>query len=143
VSITGDGQLGLPNFGFEHEKSEEIEEECSSDNSGLRKQKKSVTFSLSEFPVLPLTNGDERKEFKLDTSDEKLPTVIERSREEDKETESAEDGCNPSASEDKKEVLPVSSPIHPAKKRRPKSIKYWLRDPNLYKVCVYKFCCIF
>ena len=137
VSIASDGQLGLPNFGFEHERSEEIEEECSSDNSGLRRKKSSVTFSLSDFPVLPLTNGDGGKEFKLDASDEKLPTVADRSQEEDKETESVEDGCNPSASEDKHEVLglPVSSPIHPAKKRRPKTIKNWLRDPNLYKVC--------
>ena len=90
-------------------------------------------------------NVDGGKDVKLDASLEKLPTVADRSQEEDKETESVEDGCNPSTSEDKQEVLglPVSSPIHPAKKRRPKTIKHWLRDPNLYKVCVYKFCCIF
>ena len=137
VSITSDGQLGQPNFGFEHEGSDEVEEECTSDTSGLRRQKKSVTFSLSEFPVVPSMNGNGGNDAKIDSSDEKLPTVTERSQEEDKTT--VEDGCNPSASEDKQEVLGlrVSSPIHPAKKRRPKTIKHWLRDPNLYKVCVY------
>ena len=140
VSITSDGQLGQPNLGFEHEGSDEIEEECTSDTSGLRRQKKSVTFCLSEFPVQPLMDGDGDggKDLKRDSSDEKLPTITERSQEQDKETESTEDGCNPSASEDKQEVLglPVLSPIHPAKKRRPKTIKHWLRDPNLYKVCL-------
>jgi len=138
VSITSDVQLGLPNFGFEHERSDEIEEECSSDTSGQRRQKTSVTFSLSELPVQPLTNENGGKDLELDASVEKLPTVADRSQEDDKETESVEDGCNPSASEDKQEVLglPVSSPIHPAKKRRPKTIKRWLRDPSLYKVCL-------
>ena len=125
VSIIGDGQLGQPNLGFEDERSEEIEEECSSDTSGQRRQKTSVTFSLSELPVQPLMNG------------ERLSTVAERSQEDNKETRSLEDGCYPSTSEDKQEVLglPVSSPIHPAKKRCPKTIKQWLMDPSLYKVC--------
>jgi len=133
VSSTMDGQLGLPNFGFEDERSEEIEEECSSDTSGQRRHKKSVTFSLLELPVMPLPNEDGGNDFKLDTSDKKLATVTERSQEEDKVNEFVEGGCNPSASEDKQEA--GSSTIHPAKKRRPKTIKYWLKDPNLYKVC--------
>ena len=138
VSIIGDGQLGQPNLGFEDERSEEIEEECSSDTSGQRRQKTSVTFSLSELPVQPLMNRDGGKDLKLDASVERLSTVAERSQEDDKKTRSLEDGCYPSASEDKEEVLgvPVSSPIHPAKpKRCPKTIKHWLRDPSLYKVC--------
>ena len=130
------GQLDLTNFGFEDERSEEIVEECSSDALGQRRQKKSVIFSLSEMPVVNADVG--RDSVKFDASDEKLPTVIERSQEEDKETESVKSGCNPSASEDKQEVLGLSgsSPIHPARKRRPKAIKQWLRDPNLYKVCI-------
>ena len=138
VSTTGDGQLGLSNFGFEHERSEEIEEECSSDISGHRRQERSVSFSLSEIPVQPLMNEDGGKDLELDASVEKPPTVEERSWGEKKDTESVEDGRNPSASEDKQEVLGLSgsSTIHQAKKRRPKAIKQWLRDPNLYKVCV-------
>ena len=136
VSVPSEGQLGLFNLGFEHEGSKEIAEECSSDTSGLRRQKKSVTFGLSEFPVSPLRNGDGENNVKVDASDQKLSTVTKRSEEEDKETESVaiENGCNPSGSEDKQDVL--TSPIHPAKKRRPKTIKHWLRDLNLYKVCV-------
>ena len=139
VSVPSEGQLGLFNLGFEHEGSKEIAEECSSDTSGLRRQKKSVTFGLSEFPVSPLRNGDGENNVKVDASDQKLSTVTKRSEEEDKETESVaiENGCNPSGSEDKQDVL--TSPIHPAKKRRPKTIKDWLRDLNLYKVCVILF----
>ena len=139
VSVPSEAQLGVPNFGFEDEGNEEIEEKCSSDTSGLRGRKKSVTFSLSELPVVPLMNADGKRDFKLDASDEKLPTVTEKSEEEDKETESLKNGCNPPASEEKEEVLglPVSSTIHRATKGRPKTIKHWLRDPNLYKVCVF------
>ena len=142
VSSTSVGQLGLPNFGFEDERCEEKGEEYSSHISGQRRQKKSVTFSSSELHVLPLTRGDGGRDFKLDACDEELPNVTERSREEDKENESVKNGCNPSASEDKQEVLRLpgqSSTVHPAKKRRPKTIKHWLRDPNLYKVCLYKY----
>ena len=126
VLITNHGQLGLPNFGFEHERSEQIEEECSSHTSGYRRQ----------FPVQPLMNEDGGKDLQLDTSVEKPPNVEDRSQE--KDIQCVEDGRNPSASEDKQEVLglPGSSTIHQAKKRRPKTIKYWLRDPHLYKVCL-------
>jgi len=140
ASVPTERQLGLPNFSFEDEGSEEKQEECSSDTSGQRRQKKSVTFSLSELPVVPSLNEDGGNDFKLDASNGKLPTIPERSQEEDKEIESVEDGCNPSALEEKQEVLDlpaVSSPIHPVRKRRPKTIKHWLRDPNLYKVCEY------
>jgi len=143
VSSTIDGQLGLLNFGFEDERSEDIEEDCCSDNTSVqRRHKKSVTFSLSELPVMPLPNEDGGNDFKLDATDKKLATVTERSQEEDKETESVDDGFNPSASDDRKKVLglPVSSKTNPVKKRRPNTIKHWLRDPNLYKVCIY---CIF
>ena len=135
------GQLGLPNFGFEYENSEEKEEECSSDSSGHRTQKRSVTFSSSELPVQPLMNWDGGKDLELDAHEsvEKPQTFENRSQEEKKETESVGDGSNPSALADKQEVrgLPVSTTIHPAKKRRPKTIKHWLRELNLYKVCVY------
>ena len=135
TSITSDVQLGLPNFGYEHgERSEKIEE-CSSDTSGPRRQKRSVTFSFSKFTVQPLMKGDGGKDLELGASGEKLPTVADRSQEEDKETESV---VSPSTPEDKQEVLgrSVSSTIYPAKKRPPKSLKNWLRDPNLYKVCL-------
>ena len=140
VASTSIGQLGVPNFGFEDEKSEEKEEECSSDTSGHGGQKGSVSFSSSELPVLRSMNGDGEEELELDVhaSVEKPPTVEDKSQEGDKDTESVGDGCNPSALENKKEVLgfPVSSTIHPAKKRRPKTLTQWLRDPNLYKVCI-------
>ena len=131
-------QLGQSNLGFEDETIKEIEEECSSDTSGQRRQKKSITFSLSELPVQPLMNTDGGKDSGLDASVEKLPTVADRCQEDDKETEHVKVGCYPSTSEDKQEVrgLPASSPIHPAEKRRPKTIKHWLRDPSLYKVCL-------
>ena len=130
VSVPSERQLGQFNLGFENEISEEIEEECSSDTSDLRRQKKSVTFRLSESAVVPLRNGDGRNDVKVYASDQKLPTAT-------KETEYVDDVCNPSSSEDKQEVL--ASPVHPAKKRRPKTIKHWLRDLNLYKVCVTYF----
>ena len=138
VSSTSVGQLGLPNFGFEDERSEEKEEECSSHISGQRRQKKSVTFSACR----AINERDGVRDFKLDACNEELPNVTERSREEDKENESVKIGCNPSASEYKQEVLRLpgqSSTVHPAKKRRPTTIKHWLRDPNLYKVCLYKY----
>ena len=138
ASIRSEVQLGLPNFGFEHERSEKIEEECSSDTSGPRRKKSSVTFSLSKLPVQPLMNGDGGKDLELDACDEKPPTVADRSQEDNKETDYVENGCNPLASEDKQEVLgrSFSSTISPAKKGTPKSLKNWLRDPNLYKVCL-------
>ena len=140
VSMTSDVQLGLPNFGFEHERSEKIEEECSSDTSGPQRQKLSVTFGSSKLPVQSLMNGDGGKYLELDASDEKLPTVADRSQEEDKETDSVENGFNPSAPEDKQKVLgrSVLSNFHPAKRGTPKSLKNWLRDSNLYKVCLYR-----
>ena len=78
-------------------------------------------------------NRDGGKDLELDASVENLPAVAERSQEDDKKTRSLEDGCYPSASEDKQEVLgrPVSSSIHPAKKRCPKTIKHWL-SPCLF-----------
>lgn len=140
VMVASEGQLGLSNFGFDHEEREEIGEEFSSDTSGPRDQKKSVTFSLSKFPVLPSINEDGEKHCKLDTSDDKLPIVANRGQEKDKESASVEDGGNPS--EFKQEVLdlPLSSQIHPAKKRRPKRMKDWLREPNLYKVAIVYTC---
>ena len=134
VMVTNVGELGLPNFGFEHEGREEIEEECTSDTSSLRRQKRSVTFNFSEFPVQPLMNGDGGKYVELNAPVERWPTVTER----EKEGDCIESGGNPPASEDKQEVLDlsVSSPIRPAKKRRPKTIRHWLRDPNFYKVCL-------
>jgi len=142
VSVTSEGQLGLPNFGFEHEGREEIEEECTSDTSSLRRQKRSVTFSFSEFPVQPLMNGDGGNYVELSAPVERLPTVTERNEEEEKESASIESGGNPPASEDKQEVLDlsVSSPVRPAKKRRPKTIKHWLRDPNFFKVAIIFTC---
>jgi len=134
VSSACDVQLGLPNFGFEDERSQETLEECTSDTSGHRTQKRSVTFSSSELPVQPLTNEDGKNDLEADASVEKPPTVEDKSQEEDEGTESVEDGRNRSASEDKLET--GLSTIHPAKKGRPKTIKHWLRDPNLYKVCV-------
>lgn len=138
VSVTNEGQLGLPNFAFEHEGREGIAEECTRDSSSLRRQKRSVTFSSSEFPFQPLMNGDGGKYVELHAPVERRPTVTERSEEEEKESDSIESGGNPPASEDKQEVLDhsISSPIRPAKKRRPKTIKHWLRDPNFYKVCL-------
>ena len=127
VSVPSEGRPGLFNLGFENEVIEEIEEECSSDTSDLRKQKRSVTFSLPESAVVPLRNGDGENNVKVDASDQKLPTAT-------KETESVDDVCNHSGAEDKQEVL--ASPVHPAKKRRPKTMKHWLRDLTLYKVCV-------
>ena len=134
ASVPSEGRRGQFNFGFEHEGSEEIEEECSSDTSHLRRQKKSVTFQL---PVVPLRNMDGGNNVQVDASDQELPTVTKRSEEEEKETESVEDGCTPSGSEYKQEVL--ASPIHPAKKRPRKTMKHWLRDLNLYKVCIFSY----
>ena len=139
VSTTNDGKLGLPNLGFEYERSEEIEKDCSSDTSGLREQKKSVTFSPSaEFPGPSLMTEDRGREFKVDESVEKASTVAENGQgRNDKEIDSVESGNNSSVSE--VFDLPVSSPIHPSKKKRPKLMKDWLRDPNLYKVCQFLY----
>jgi len=142
VSVTNEGQLGLPNFGFENERNEEIEKKSSSDTSGLPRQKRSVTLSLSKLPVQPLMNRDGEECGKPDASVARLPTVTGRSQEKDKETECVENVCNPLASEYKQEVLdlPVSSPTRPAKKLPLNTIKYWLRDPKLYKVAIIFTC---
>ena len=129
VSVTDNGKLGLPNLGFEYERSEEMEEDCLSDNAGLGRPEESVTGGLSRKFPLPLID-DESVKRPID--------VPERSQSrEDNRIGSVEDGNYLSTSEDKQGVLglPTLSPIYPSKKRRPKSVKDWLRDPNLYKVC--------
>ena len=140
VSTTDDERFGLPNFGFsfEYEGSEETEKDCSNISSAVPKPKRSVTLSLSEFHVVSLVDGNEEREFEVNESIEKPTTIPERSQErKGKGIDSVEEGNSPSPSEDKHEVLglAVSPQIHPSKKRRPKSVKNWLRDPNLYKVC--------
>ena len=139
VSIKNDGKLGVPNLGFafEYEKSEESDKDCPRDTSEAPKPKRSVTFSLSECHVPSLIDGDEAgKNFKINEFIEKRTTVAERSLgRKDKGIDSAEDRNDPSASEDKHEVLGLSPSIHPSKKRPHKAVKDWLRDPNLYKVC--------
>ena len=126
VSFTNDGKLGLPNLGLEYEGSEEIEKDCSNDASGHRKQKPSAAFSMSTESV------------------EKASTVAESCQGgRDKAIDSVEGGSNPSVSEDKREVSDhrETLELHPSKKKSPKSMKDWLRDPNLYKVChfLYRF----
>lgn len=139
ASLTDDFKLGLPNLGFEYDRSVEKEKDRSSDTSGLPKPKKSVTISLStEYPVLSSMKEERGKETKLVESVKKPATVAESSHGiEDERTDSVVVGNNPSATEEKHEVLGVTvlSPIHPSKERCPKSIKDWLTDPNLYKVC--------
>ena len=94
-----------PTLGLNMKEVKKIEEECPSDTLGLPRQNRPVTFSLPEFSVQPLMDEDGGNDLELDTADEKLPTVAEGSQEEDKENESVKNGCNPSASEDKQEVL--------------------------------------
>ena len=139
VSITNDGKLGVPNFGFafECERSKETEKNCLGDSSGLPQSKMSVTVSLSEPDVLSLMDREKGREFKIDESTEKPTTVAEENQgREGKGIVSVVNG-NPSVSEDGHDMLglPFSPTISLSKKRRPKSLKNWLRDPNLYKVC--------
>ena len=92
-------------LGCEYERGEKGENDCSSGSSGVRKLRKSVAFSLPETPTLTQISRKKR-ERELKLDDESV----------------------------EKQVI-ISSPIRPPKKRRPKTVKDWLKDPNVYKVC--------
>ena len=142
VVFPDDCKFGLSNSGFEDDGGDDDKKESLCGTS-VRKQRKSVTFDPSGFLEMPSMNGTERHGLNLDhTPDNK--TILDESTQDFskrhvRKIERIEgcDGTNNSlTSADNPDLhgLPVQSTSSTSEGRRPKGIKNWLKDPNVYMV---------
>ena len=142
VLFPDDCKFGLSNSGFEDDGGDD-DKKKSLCGTSIRKQKKSVTFDPSGFLEMPSMNETERHGLNLDhTHDNK--TILDESTQDFpkrhvRKIERIEgcDGTNNSlTSADNPDLhgLPVQSTSSTSEGRRPKGIKYWLKDPNVYMV---------
>ena len=105
-------------------------------NGRNKNQKKSVTFDEPGLSDIP--SKDEGTQKKLSLED--LPkdgTILSESAQSYLAQDCAEDNTRESAVLDDNPAphsFPVLSEILPTERKRPKRIKDWLRDPNLYRV---------
>ena len=130
LPVTNDGKLGVDYLGFKYERSEDLEKDHLGCTSGITKPRKSLAFSLPEAPGK--TKIDEvraRKELRL----EKAITAGEEGRQIQVEKQRTTSDVHD---------LVTSSPIipRPRAKKRPKTVKDWLLDPNVYKVYYHLSC---
>ena len=142
VVIPNGKKHGLPNLGFEQDRNDDAES-GKLGNTSVREPKKSVTFSVPEFPEMPSMNEKRRQELNRDelahektSLDGSTQNYLKQHCTDDNRIESSEGGINSSPSKDNPDVpgFSVSSAIFPSEKKRPKRIKDWLKDLNLYKV---------
>ena len=134
LPVTDDGKLGVDNLGFKYERSEDLEKDHFGCTLGITKPRKSLAFSLPEAPGKTKIDEERaRRELRL----EKAITTGEEGRriqvQKQRSTSDVHD-------------LVVSSPIvrRPRAKKRPKTVKGWLSDPNVYKVYYHlscNYCC--
>ena len=96
-------------------------------STSVRKRKKSVTFDLSGLLEMLSMNGTEIPITRLTTK--QYGRKIERTEGCDTTDNSLTSGDNPDLL-----GLPVQSTSSPSEGRRPKGIKYWLKDPHVYVV---------
>ncbi|XP_058946706.2 uncharacterized protein [Pocillopora verrucosa] len=148
VLFPDDGKFGLSNSGFEDDGGDDDKKESLCGTS-VRKQRKSVTFDPSGFLEMPPMNGTERQELKLDHTPDNKTSLDESMQDFPKQPvrkiERIEgcDGTNNSVtSADNPDLLgvPVQSTSSISEGRRPKGIKNWLKDPNVYMVAIIFTC---
>ena len=152
VLFPDDCKFGLSNSGFEDDGGDDDKKESLCGTS-VRKQRKSVTFDPSGFLEMPPMNGTERQELNLDHTPDNKTSLDESMQDFPKQPvrkiERIEgcDGTNNSVtSADNPDLLgvPVQSTSSISEGRRPKGIKNWLKDPNVYMVnpCVSNYPCM-
>lgn len=107
----------IQNLASEYDRGDEEKNGSPCDPSGVRKQIKSVAFSL------PVSEND----FQLDMPDERQVIMPGAERKhihlQQQRTDSDES------------ALTSPPPLYRPGKRRPKTVKEWLMDSNVYKVC--------
>lgn len=125
VPVTIDGKLGVPNFEF----SEDVEKERLGNTSGVQKPRKSVAFSLPETPAITQIDEKSGKELRRDDPVEKKVIM----------TGGEERQIHVQQQRTDSDVHDLAAPPPiircPHAKRRPKTVKDWLTDPDVYKVC--------
>ena len=142
VLIPDDGKFGLSNSGFEDDGGDDDKKESLCGTS-IKKQKKSVTFDPSGFLEMPSMNGTERHGLNLDHTPDNKTILDESTQDFPKQhvrkierIEGCDDTNNSLTSADNPDLhgLPVQSTSSISEGRRPKGIKNWLKDPNVYMV---------
>lgn len=117
----------IQNLGSEYDGGDEVGNGSPCDPSCVRKQTKSVAFSLTVSPSVTQTDKKSEKDCQLDGPDKKHLVMTGAERKsmdlQQQRTDSEESG------------LPSPRPLDRPTKRRPKTVKDWLMDPNVYKVC--------
>ena len=139
VLFPDDGKFGLYNPGFEDDGGDDDKKEslCS---TSVRKQKKSLTFHPPELLEMLFMNGTERQGLNLDHTPDNKTNLNESIPKQHGRKIDIIEGCdttdNSLTSGDNPDVLglPVQSTSSTPEGRRPKGIKYWLKDPNVYMV---------
>ena len=142
VHLPDGGKYSLSNSGFEDDESDgdRIKSFCYTEEE---LQKKTVTFFSSEFSEKPSVNEIECQGLNLDHTPEKKVSVDvctqnypKQACREDERIETFESTNDSSAAGENPELLGVPIPLKNAEPKRkpPKRIKDWLRDPGLYKV---------
>ena len=142
VHLPDVGEYSLSNSGFEDDENDgdRIKSFCYAKEE---KQKKVVTFFSSEFSEQPSMNEIERQDLNLDHTPEKKVSLDvctqnypKQAGREDERIETFESTNDSSAAGENPELLGVPIPLKNAEPKRkpPKRIKDWLRDPGLYKV---------
>ena len=139
VHFPDDGKFGLYNPGFEDDGGDDDKKEsiCS---TSVRKQKKSLTFHPPELLEMLFMNGTERQGLNLDHTPDNKTNLNESIPKQHGRKIDIIEGCdttdNSLTSGDNPDLLglPVQSTSSTPEGRRPKGIKYWLKDPNVYMV---------
>lgn len=148
VHLPDGGKYSLSNSGFEDDESDgdRIKSFCYTEEE---QQKKTVTFFSSECSEKPSVNEIECQGLNLDHTPEKKVSVDvctqnypKQGCREDERIETSESGNDSSAARENPELLGVPIPLKNAEPKRkpPKRIKDWLRDPGLYKVAIIFAC---
>jgi len=116
----------IRSLGSEYDGGDEVEKVSPFDPLCVRKQIKSVAFSPTVTSTVSQTDKKSTKDCQLDGSEKKHLVITGAERKhihlQQAPADSEENG------------LPSPLPHRP-KKTRPKTVKDWLMDPNVYKVC--------
>ena len=135
VMTSVNGRNSVLNLGSEYDTIDDSEKE-NFIRTTVKNQKKSVTFDEPGLSNIPSMDEGTQKKLSL----EDLPkdgTILSESAQSYLAQDCAEDNTRESAVLDDNPAphsFPVLSEILPTERKRPKRIKDWLRDPNLYRV---------
>lgn len=124
VMTSVNGRNSVLNLGSEYDTSDDSEKENFM-RTTVKNQKKSVTFDEPGLSNIPSMDEGTQKKLSLESAQ----SYLAQDCAEDNTRESAALDDNPDP-----HSLPVLSEILPTERKRPKRIKDWLRDPNLYRV---------